>query len=272
MSPALARRGFGWTFALGVLSLAGQMGARLKFVIVSLPRTGSTYLVDYLDAVDGVRCLSEIFHPTGIMLRHHQPLDPRLLDMSLRDADPQDYLQRLEQEIGECRWFGFKHFPRHGLPLLQQLCASRAWRKIFLWRDNLLDQYFSFLLASAHFGRTGWERVPDDVQMRVPVGMLLEDLHTIQNNYFVIEKALALAHDGDVFALEYEQLGQAAVMRGLLQFLGLPDPLVESALAKTGTGEALRFARGPGPAQRIQNYDEVRSLLRSSRYRRWIDV
>jgi hypothetical protein len=250
------------------------MSERQHFVIVSLPRTGSTYLVDYLNAIDGVRCLSEIFHPNEIMLRHHRTNDPRLTDMALRDSDPLAYLQRLEQEIGECGWFGFKHFPRHSLKLLQLLCASRGWRKIFLWRENLLEQYLSFLLASAHFGQVTWGRVPDAQQVTIPPAMLMEDFHTIERNYIMIEEALMLSDPADVFTVEYHDLGRVETMRGMLRFLGLPQDNIDRALAQTagraGKGE-LAFERGPNAAARIANYDEIRQMLRLTRYRRWVE-
>jgi hypothetical protein len=244
-----------------------------KFVILSLPRTGSTYLVDCLNAVDDVRCLSEIFHPNEIALRHHQAVDPALLDMKGRDADPLGYLLRIEQEITDCRWFGFKHFPRHSVPLMRHLCASREWRKIFLWRDNLLEQYLSFLLASMHFGRTGWGRVPDDAQITLPLGTLIDDLHTIEQNYFEIERLLLLADRDDVFSLEYDDLGRPEIVRALLEFLGLPGHGIEGALAQMTApsgAQELKFARGPRAAERIRNLDEIRAALRHSRYRRWV--
>ncbi|HWI26932.1 MAG TPA: hypothetical protein VN668_08165 [Stellaceae bacterium] len=250
------------------------MSGHQRFVIVSLPRTGSTYLVDYLDAIDGVRCLSEIFHPNEIMLRHHRTTDPALCDIPVRDADPLGYLRRLEQEIGGVGWFGFKHFPRHSLKLLQQLCADRSWRKIFLWRDNLLEQYLSFLLASAHFGRITWGRVPDREQVTIPTGVLMDDFHTIERNYIMIEEALMLSDPADVFTLEYHDLGRVEVMRGLLRFLGLPDRSIEGTLVETagrsGSGE-LKFERGPVAAERIANYDEICRALRHTRYRRWVE-
>lgn len=244
-----------------------------KFVILSLPRTGSTYLVDVLDAVEGVRCLSEIFHPSEIALRHHVPSDPGLLDMAARNADPIGYLERVERDIPDCGWFGFKHFPRHGVPLMRHLCASRAWRKIFLWRDNLLEQYLSFLLASLHFGRTGWGRVPDDARLTIPIETVIDDLHTIERNYFEIEQTMLLADRRDVFSLEYAELGDMSVMRGLLAFLGLPEASIAQALLRQAAGDvatALRFVRGPRAAQRIRNMNEIRAVLQNSRYRRWI--
>ena len=111
--------------------------------------------------------------------------------------------------------------------------------------------------------------------MRVPLEMLIDDLHTIQQNYFTIETVLLRARREDVFALEYEELGQPAMMRRLLQFLDLPPELIETTLqntAGTARNDELRFARGPTPAQRIQNYDEIRALLRLSRYQRWVEA
>jgi len=250
------------------------MAQHQSFVIISLPRTGSTYLVDYLDAIDGVRCLSEVFHPNEIMLRNHRTSDAGLMDLAVRDSDPLAYLQRLEQDIGEVGWFGFKHFPRHGAKVLQHVCASPRWRKIFLWRDNLLEQYLSFLLAAAHFGQVTWGRVPDEAQVTVPPSMLMDDFHTIERNYIMIEEALMLADPEHVFTLEYGDLGRVEVMRRLLQFMHLPEASIERAVAKTagkaGAGE-LKFERGPNATQRIANYDEIRQMLRQTRYRRWVE-
>jgi hypothetical protein len=243
-----------------------------KFVIVSLPRTGSTYLVDFLDAVDDVRCLSEIFHPGEIDLRHLQPADPELREMAVRDADQLGFLERVAAEISDRRWFGFKHFPRYGIPLMRLLCASPDWRKIFLWRENLLEQYLSHLLASAHFGGTGWGRVPDGQKVTIPLDMLLDDLHTMEQNYFEIERALQMDR-GHVFSLEYEDLGRAEVLRAMLAFLGLPDASIDRAVSRASAaapGDSLRFERGPRAEQRMQNADQIREHLRHTRYRRWL--
>ena len=67
---------------------------------------------------------------------------------------------------------------------------------------NILEQYLSFLLAAAHFGKVTWGRVPDAEQVTIPPFMLMEDFHTIERNYIMIEEALALADPQDVFALE----------------------------------------------------------------------
>lgn len=63
------------------------MALHRHFIILSLPRSGSTYLVDYLDAAPSVKCLSEVFNPEVVLLRHHRPSDAALTDRIVRDSD-----------------------------------------------------------------------------------------------------------------------------------------------------------------------------------------
>lgn len=242
------------------------MAERQHFVILSLPRTGSTYLVDYLDAVPGVRCLSEIFNLDTVLLRHHRPTDQSLLDKELRDKDPMGFLARLEQDVGPCDLFGVKVFPGHGNKLLRYFASSPQWKKIFLWRDNILEQYISFLLASAQYGQASWERVADDARLTVPVGSLIDDLHAIEKSYIEVEDALVLAPPECVFALEYDDMANDEIMEQMLRFLGVADAGI-AAMAELRRGK-LKFDRGPRATDRIANYDEVRAALLHTRYAR----
>lgn len=244
------------------------MAERVRFVILSLPRTGSTYLVDYLNAVPGARCLSEIFNPDTVLLRHHQPSDQTLLDKERRDKDPMAFLARLEQDVGPCDFFGVKVFPGHGDKLLRYFASSSQWKKIFLWRDNILEQYISFLLASAQYGQASWERVADEARLTVPIGSLVDDLHAIEKSYIEVEDALVLAPPELVFALEYDDMAHDEVMERMLRFLGVGDAGV-AAMAEKRRGK-LKYDRGPRATDRIANYDEVRAALRNTRYARLV--
>lgn len=241
------------------------MGEHQRFVILSLPRTGSTYLVDYLAAVPGVRCLSEVFNRNTVLLRHHEPKDRALTDKAARDADPMSFLARLEQDVGACDWFGIKFFPGHGDRLLRYFCTSPQWKKIFLWRGNFLEQYISFLLASAKFGDGSWERVDDDATLIVPIGTLVDDLHAIEKSYMEIEQAFLLSDPDQVFTLEYDDLGRTAVMEKMLRFLGTSDAAIATAQAQARSG-ALAFSRGPRAIDRIANRDAVQKALRNTRF------
>jgi hypothetical protein len=239
------------------------------FVILSLPRTGSTYLVDYLDAAPNVKCLSEVFNPDVVLLRHHQPSDAALTDKAIRDSDPLNFLRHLEQDVGACDSFGVKLFPTHNQKLLHYFCASRQWKKIFLWRDNILEQYISFLLASAKYGTESWERVDDRARLTVPLDTLIDDLHAVEKNYIEIEDALVLSEPEDVFTLEYDDMAQRDIMERLLHFIGIGDAGVRSVAAAQESG-ALTFDRGPRAVDRIANYREVCAMLGRTRYARLV--
>jgi hypothetical protein len=238
----------------------------LHFVILSLPRTGSTYLVDYLDSVPNVKCLSEVFNPDIVLLRHHQPSDLALTDKTARDNDPLNFLRRLEQDVGPHDSFGVKLFPTHNQKLLHYFCASRQWKKIFLWRDNILEQYISFLLASVRYGSESWERVDGDARLTVPVDTLIDDLHAMEKNYIEIEDALVLAEPEDVFTLEYGDMARNDLMERLLGFIGIGEATVRSFAANN----ALAFDRGPRAIDRITNYSDVRAILGCTRFARLV--
>ena len=242
---------------------------RQHFVILSLPRTGSTYLVDYFDAAPGVKCLSEVYNPDSVLLRHHQPTNATMADKEARNSDPLGFLHRLEQDVGACDAFGVKLFPSHAPKLLHYFCSSTQWKKIFLWRDNILEQYISFLLASARYGRASWERVGDDARLTVPLGTLIDDLHVVEKSYIEIEDSLVLARPDDVFTLEYDEMGQPDMMTRLLRFIGL-DEAAAASFAAARAGGVQAFDRGPRAADRIANYAEVCTLLRQTRFARLV--
>ena len=241
------------------------MAEHQRFVILSLPRTGSTYLVDYLGAVPGICCLSEVFNRNTVQLRHHQPKNRALQDKAARDADQMGFLTRLEQDVGACDWFGLKFFPGQGDQLLRYFCTSQQWKKIFLWRDNFLEQYISFLLASEKFGEGSWERVDDDATLTVPTAPLVDDLHAIEKSYMEIEEAFLLADTQQVFTLEYHDLGRAAAMQRLLRFLGVSEGAIATVRARAKSGK-LAFRRGPRAIDRITNRDAVAAALRNTRF------
>jgi len=242
-----------------------------KFVIVAGPRTGSTYLVDYLDRIPGARCWSELFRNDQIDLRRHRPSDPRLQDVAFRDARPAEFVRLLAAEATECRAFGFKlighQIPKLGSELIQQIFGGRDWRKIYLWREDLFEQSVSYALAAKHFGDSVWERTPADFRIRISPKQLLECLHVVQTTYFIIESVLASGDHGDLLALNYDELGQQSGMSRVLRFLGLPKSAADQ-VAASAPRSGLAFKPGPPLAARIENYDEIRRFFLNSRYRR----
>src|SRR5215469_9143662 len=111
------------------------MSEQTKFIIFAGPRTGSTYLVDFLDAVPETRCWAELFQKQRIVFRHHEPRDQRLSDVAFRDANPLEFLRLLGEEAQPCRRVGCKIVgvtPLRPTPeFLGQICRDRSWKKIY---------------------------------------------------------------------------------------------------------------------------------------------
>jgi hypothetical protein len=162
-----------------------------------------------------------------------------------------------------------KLFPTHSQKLLHYFCASRHWKKIFLWRDNILEQYISFLLASAKYGCESWERVDDGARLTVPVDTLIDDLHTMEKNYIEIEDALVLAEPEDVFTLEYDDMARKDIMENVLRFIGAGEAAIQS-FTMVQAGGAFAFDRGPRAVDRIANYGDVRTILGRTRFSRFV--
>jgi hypothetical protein len=250
------------------------MDQQTKFVILAGPRTGSTYLVDYLNALPETLCHSELFQENRIDFRHRPPEDPRLQDLIFRDAEPVAFVDLALAEAQDCQLFGFKLIgnqigPR-GPDFLTRICGARSWKKIYLWRDDLLEQSISFVLAARHFGSDIWERTPDRQRVTIPPADLMDHLHMVQLQYVLIESALRNADAEDVFALDYQDLGRPAVMAGLLRFLGRPEGVIDHMTAGGGD-QGLEFRPGPRITERVENHAQIRHFLMNSRYRRLIE-
>jgi LPS sulfotransferase NodH len=251
------------------------LDTQTKFVILAGPRTGSTYLVDYLDALPDTRCHSELFQDGRIDFRHHPPADPRLGDIAFRDAQPVAFLDLAAEEAKDCQRFGFKligsHIAQRGPDFIRHVCVDRGWKKIYLWRNDLFEQSVSCLLAARHFGGGIWERTPEQRRIALAPKELMACLHMVQTTYFVIEAALVNAHGDDVFSLAYDDLGRSAVMHDLLRFVGLSESAIERSVGSAGENRGLNFRPGPKLAARVENHAEIRRFFLKTRYRHLIE-
>jgi hypothetical protein len=92
----------------------------------------------------------------------------------------------------------------------------------------------------------------------------------MEKSYIELEDALVLAAPEDVFTLEYDEMGRAEVMEGLLRFIGIGEAEVRSVAAARASTGAHVFDRGPRAAERIANYGDVRAVLRQTRFSRLV--
>jgi hypothetical protein len=124
-----------------------------KFVIVTLPRSGSYHLVSLLNSAPDIVCHGEVFKRDTIELAapHLAKLGLAAGDVAERDAKAAHFLKRLRAQNGR-KVFGFKMFMEHAtrVPALAQVLRDPEWRKVVL-RRNPVESYASLLRAQ----RTG---------------------------------------------------------------------------------------------------------------------
>ncbi len=121
----------------------------MNFVIVCSQRTGSTLLVQLLDAQKDVLCNGAAFeaHPRRMPLRWAK--EPRLIAelARLREVDPDAFLARVFAENEGRKSVGFKICPGHNDAMLDKLVLDPGVGKIVLLRENVLAVYSSAQIA-----------------------------------------------------------------------------------------------------------------------------
>ena len=125
------------------------------FVIIAMPRSGSTRLCDILGRHPAIACHLEIFHPNEVQA--HLPRDAgfEIMDPAKRDADPKLFLDKFlafnEDWFKERQRHGFKvMLDRNQLKAVTEVITpDPRLKKIVLYRENLLASYASDAMALA---------------------------------------------------------------------------------------------------------------------------
>lgn len=186
------------------------------FVIFAEMRTGSNLLESNLGAVPGVVSFGELFNPTFLGQKGRTELFGVTLEA--READPLALLARMAAKAEGLP--GFRFFHDHDPRVLAHCLEDRRCAKVILTR-NPLESYVSLKIAAqtgqwmlrdaknrkkaqVAFDAEGFERHLEAVQ-----GFQLELLHALQ------------VSGQTAFYIDYEDLGDLAVLNGLAAFLGV---------------------------------------------------
>lgn len=117
------------------------------FVIVSAPRTGSTYLCTMLDSHPDVLCHTEPYRPDD-MYHHQQTAQLGRWTVHQRRRRPFAFLSALWRVSStQAPAVGFKLFPGHSFPVLSFLLAEPSVQVIILRRKHQLQAYVSLQQA-----------------------------------------------------------------------------------------------------------------------------
>ena len=107
-----------------------------RFVIIGLPRSGTTYLMTLLNSHRDVVCYGERFNPYGVIDQSDQ--DDSHDAILTRDKDPLGHMQALyaKAEQSTVSAAGFKFMLGHNLAVLRGLQADPKIRILYIWREN----------------------------------------------------------------------------------------------------------------------------------------
>jgi hypothetical protein len=227
----------------------------MRFVIIASPRTGSTHLTSLLNEQEGIACHGEIFHPKKVFVRwpkKQKSAEVMAELMIVRERNPQEFLEYVCANSGECRHIGFKIFAGHNDAFLEMLIADDTIKKIVLYRSNLLASYSSTLTRKrSELAKS--PRVKFDSAKFTAYGerrcafyrRIFERLNAARQVFFV-------AH--------YEQINDPWFFASLVSFIGGdPERLVaRSRRAKLNTSDILsRFSNSTEAADFLRSHDLI---------------
>jgi LPS sulfotransferase NodH len=197
-----------------------------RFILLAGMRTGSNFLEDNINAIPGLHCHGEAFNPHFI---GRKGVTEYLgVTLAAREADPFALLRAMEAATEGIA--GFRFFHDHDPRVLARALADRRCAKIVLTR-NPLDAFVSLQIARA----TGQWKLSDARRRRAekvafdPVAFA----HYLAEQrawYGHIRRTLQITGQA-AFPIDYDDLGEPAVIAGLAAFLGRPGEV--GALSQT---------------------------------------
>jgi len=235
------------------------MAARQFFVIANA-RSGSSQLVSYINQLDDIRCMGEVFKDKVATVDGWQKIADRLGNAKqakeLHEGDLTKFWDMLCATYdAEVKWVGAKIFYRHRVndPIWDQIFAPTS-TVIHLWRPKVID---SFLSGAVDRATGEWTaRAKDSTAERTLPKIEFERKRylayraDIQNAFRQTrEKLKSHAHTIEV---EYQEISDpAALSTRLCAFF-----------ETTGTSkQTLQKQVKKGPEDFISNYDKLRPYL-----------
>lgn len=212
------------------------------FVIIAMPRSGSTRLCDILGRHPAIGCHLEIFHPDEVQAHIPRDAGYEIMDTAKRDVNPKLFLDKF-LAFNET-WFkgrqchGFKAMlNRNQLMAVTEIIApDPRLRKIMLYRDNLLAGYASVELAMT----SGvWHRTND----AAPPGEPARRIEFDWDRFFAyageqvltrraVEEAMHRSHQF-FLPISYEETLTKRGMERVWDFLNLPPSAHEGIYLRT---------------------------------------
>lgn len=117
----------------------------IKFVILAIPRSGSSYLTTALRSHPDICIHGEIFHEKASI--HIQETVRNHIDLSIREQFPVKFVNEIYRFDQGKKAVGFKIWKSHNLKAVNYVIQNKDVKKIVLDRKNLLASFSSLMIA-----------------------------------------------------------------------------------------------------------------------------
>ncbi|MDZ7711051.1 MAG: sulfotransferase [Roseovarius sp.] len=222
-----------------------------RFLIIGLPRSGTTYLMTLLDAHRDIACSGEQFNPYAIVGVGERDARPGAL--LARDRAPLLFMERYFEAAagtGVSR-VGFKYMLGHNVRILRRLADHPETDLIYVWRENRLAQIAS-LIKAAQSKRWAQTRADDHVTERIKAGphQICHRWHEFATTDMLFAHWLEGLPNRRI-TLEYRELFAPGFTDRITGFLGVDnDPGMKSPLVKQNPNDVLARFENPAPIRR----------------------
>lgn len=226
-----------------------------RFIILGLPRSGTTYLMTLLNSHRDVTCSGELFNPYSVIETGGPDYDPDL--RYKRDWGPRYFMRQFFERHEAEPWqrIGFKLMLGHNIRVLSQLPDLAQTRIIYVHRENRLAQVASYLKA---LQTQNWAQTQRSKEMTRKIVASPEEISHQWHEYATMDFLFAAWLEtlkNPQITVEYCELFRPEFNARICGFLGLdPDPDMKSPLVKQGANRVLdRFAE-PDPIESYMRY------------------
>lgn len=220
-----------------------------RFILLAEMRTGSNFLEENLNDIEGLRCWGEAFNP--VFVGHAGQSEMAGVTQAERERDPIRLLDAMAAQTEGLP--GFRFFHDHDARVLDRLLPDPTCAKIVLTR-NPLDSYVSLKIAR----ETNQWRLHDMVgakraKVRFDAAEFWTHLESLRAFQLRLMHGLQITGQ-TAFHLAYEEIGDLEVLNGLAAWLG-----VEGRLDRLSDRTKVQ---NPGTlSEKVENYDEMVATL-----------
>ncbi len=236
-----------------------------KFVLLSMPRTGSNRLATSLNSHPQIKCFRETFH--GMLDKNSKPpsllkrIDKKYLDKYYHKTHYMDYINTVfDLDIKE-KFVGFKLMLGQHIKARNDVIEDESYKKILLYRENELTCYSSRLIAK-ETGQGNVKKGDTVLTVTVPFNpKKFEKFCKRRHHQYQKTRQLLAQNDQEYIDIEYKDSLTTEWMKKIITFIGADRNFrTESKQQKRNTSNIV---------ERFTQPDEVMTYLKSIGKEEW---